>query len=161
MFQWEMTVRTSVKRGVGYLSAGILLLIAIYSIVYALTTNEFCLSAGNRCISMKRGWVEVKLMSGAKSMILHDRGFFRASVLNDLDILFLDSNEAEHFAKSTSGEPISQYKFGKIVRVRDTTFMAQNFKVPGFFQNAVFVVDHAAVIRCGDLVCLEGVESIR
>lgn len=94
-------------------------------------------------------------------MILHDLGFFRAGVKNDLDILFLDSSEAEYFAKSTSGESVSQHEFGKVVRVRDATFLTQNFNVPGFFENAVFVLDHAAVIRCSDLVCLKGIESIR
>lgn len=141
--------------------AAVLVAGALYSARYLFAWHEFCLAQAARCIRMKSGWTEVKIMSGRRTMVLHDRGFLGLRVQNDMDLFFLEPKEAERLVSLTRNETVTQHKFGRTVKISEQTFANQDFRVPGFFHRAVFVVDQAALIRCQELVCLADIEQIR
>jgi hypothetical protein len=128
---------------------------------HALGTVEACVTAGDRCIRTQSGWSNVDLMRGKRSVVLLEVGIFGGQPKNDNDVIFFTAEEAKRIEQLIRQQPVVQYKFGRAVRVNDTTFAPQNLNVPGMMKNAVYVLDTPALIRCQDLGCLNEIVSVK
>lgn len=148
------------RRLAAYAALAICALLAAYVALISLGSHRYCLGEKARCITVTYAWIKVPMLTGRSTMILQDRGLLKRDLVNEMDLWWLTSEEDRNIAELTGSEPRIPYSFGTVSRVRDSQFKAQNLKVPGFFENAVYVRDHALVIRCRKLDCLEAISSI-